>query len=154
MFSEFRSNTDKEALKDIIFAQCDKLFDRKEGPEDPVMCIPRLELRAEYKKAIVEKTAYTKSEIKAKNISENNRRGQEKSARREAVAPESSDPLAAKKRVSSTEFPRGSEDDRVEKRRATLMANACKLREQLERVKKELEKDTRKGGGGGGCKEE
>lgn len=54
----------------------------------------------------------------------------------------SSDPLATKKRIASTEMPRGFEEGRAErdlKRRETLMAKACKLREQLGRVEKELD---------------
>lgn len=86
------------------------------------MWIVQPELRAEYKKAMVRNSAPTKSETKAKNISGNDRRSQEKLARREASAPEPSDPLATNKRVTNIEFLQASEGVRAEKRRATLAA--------------------------------
>lgn len=137
IFSEFRSGTDKEALKTIVSAQCDKWFDRSEFPEDPPLWGLRPELKAAYQKAVARKSAPNKSENETKNIAENDGQSQEKLARREAVASESSDPL-----VASTEFRRGSEDHRAKTKNANLVARAYRLREELEQVEKELEQDT------------
>ncbi|MCJ1266200.1 hypothetical protein MMC22_006083 [Lobaria immixta] len=90
VFSEFRSNTDKRALKDIISSEIDKWFDRSEDLEDHNLWMPRPELLGAYKK--LKTVELSRAEKKAVNIAEHDRRSEEKSARHEAASLGSSDP--------------------------------------------------------------
>lgn len=140
VFSESRSDTDKERLKSVITTEIQRWF-RVRNMDDPRTWIPREELVSEYEKLKANKQKPSKSEQRQINILHDEELRHLKAARRTAAEtnlnPESKGP---KKRVASTEEPKGSEEDKRkrEQRRLVLMTQVCKLRRQLENVQMQL----------------
>ncbi len=128
VFSKIRSKIDRDQLVIIITMKIHKWFDTSLSEDDPVLWCPKAELQHIYIKVKAEKEGSSKAVIKTAKIIE--AKCNEKAARTLAV-------LLSKKRVASTEEPRGSK--RMAKRRETLVAEKCKLEKQLKRVTKNLD---------------
>ncbi|KAI4133215.1 MAG: hypothetical protein LQ347_002247 [Umbilicaria vellea] len=140
-FSSIKSETDITHLKAIIQDEIDEWFeDTIDNPNHPAAWAPSMALRQFHKDAVQRANQPSKDEIKQANIARSQRRSEEKMARqKEASAGTSS--LAGKKRIASTEEPRGSERERQERttqQRFKILARKCKLESEMERINREL----------------
>jgi hypothetical protein len=133
IFSLIKSETDITHIRMIIQSEIDTWFDdTSDYPNNPAVWIPSMALRQFYKDA----NQPSKNEIKDANIARSQRRSEEKLARQKEASVGTSS-LARKKRIASTEEPRGSERQRQERtrqQRFKLIARKCKLEDDLERI--------------------
>ena len=105
--------------------------------------MPREELVSEYEQLQANKHKPSKSEQRQINILHDEELRHLKAAMRTAEETNlNSKAKSPKKRVASTEEPRGSEEvkRKREQRRLVLMTQVCKLRRQLENLNMELGK--------------
>ncbi|KAK3176992.1 hypothetical protein OEA41_008318 [Lepraria neglecta] len=121
-FSLIKSETDITHLRAIIQSEIDTWFeDTSDNPNHPAAWVP-------------------KDEIKQANIARSQRRSKEKVARQKEASAGTS-LLAGKKRIASTEEPRGSERERQERtrqQRFKVLSQKCKLKDDMKRVNREL----------------
>ncbi|MCJ1470842.1 hypothetical protein MMC07_009489, partial [Pseudocyphellaria aurata] len=143
VFFELRTETDKRALKSIIRGEINRYFDTSEDPGDINVWVPSPAVLKEYKVAKAE-SGVTKAQKKTANIAENGCRSTEKVTRQQnQSAAQGSPSSASKKRLASTEVPRGSEEEkskRNEHRRGQLVLQMAKLESQLKSCQKEIAK--------------
>lgn len=140
-FSLIKSETDIAHLRTIIQGEIDEWFeDTNDNLNHPAAWVPSIALRQLHKDAVQKANQLSKDEIKQANIARSQRRSEEKTARqKEASAGTSS--LAGKKRIASTEEPRGSEQerqDRTRQQRFRLISRKCKLEDDMKRINREL----------------
>ncbi|SLM36791.1 hypothetical protein LPUS_06477 [Lasallia pustulata] len=140
-FSLIKSETDITHLRAIIQSEIDEWFeDTNDNPNYPAAWAPSIALRQFHKDAVQKANQPSKDEIKQANIARSQRRSEEKVARqKEASAGTSS--LAGKKRIASTEEPRGSERERQERtrlQRFKVLSQKCKLEDDMKRINREL----------------
>lgn len=140
-FSLIKSETDITHLRAIIQSEIDEWFeDTNDNPNHPAAWAPSIALRQFHKDAVQKANQPSKDEIKQANTARSQRRAEEKVARqKEASAGTSS--LAGKKRIASTEEPRGSERERQERtrqQRFKVLSQKCKLEDDLKRINRQL----------------
>ncbi len=143
-FSMVKTETDITHLRGIIQSEIDTWFDTSDNPNHPAVWIPAPALRQFYRDALQKANKPSKDEIKRANIARSQGKSEEKAARQKEASIGTSS-LAGKKRIASTEEPRGSERERQERtrertrqRRYKLLAQKCKLEDDLKRVNREL----------------
>ena len=139
-FSEFKSETNLSFLRTIIQTEIDTWFDTSDNPDHPDEWVPTTALRQFRKDALEKASKPSKKELKQANIAKAQKLSEEKAARQnEGSRADSS--TAGKKRIASTEEPRGSEEERRERttrQRFRSLAKKCKLEEELKRINSEL----------------
>ncbi|MCJ1224440.1 hypothetical protein MMC12_001085 [Toensbergia leucococca] len=140
-FSLIKSETDITHLRAIIQSEIDTWFeDTSDNPNHPAAWVPSIALHQFHKDAVQKANQPSKDEIQQANIARSQRRSEEKVARqKEASAGTSS--LAGKKRIASTEEPRGSERERQEstrQQRFKVLSQNCKLEDDMKRINREL----------------
>lgn len=112
VFSEFRTDTDKERLKFVITTEIQPWF-RVRRMDDPKTWIPREELVSEYEKLQENEHKPSKAEQRQTNILHDEELRHLKTARRNAEETNpNSTSKGPKKRIASKEEPRGSEEDK------------------------------------------
>lgn len=144
-FSSIKSETDITHLKAIIQSEIDTWFeDTSDQPNHPASWAPSPALRQFYKDAVQKANKPSKDEVKRANIARSQGMSEEKATRRKEASIGTSS-LAGKKRIASTEEPRGSERERQERtrertrqQRYKLLAQKCKLEDDMKRVNREL----------------
>jgi len=140
-FSLIKSETDITHLKTIIQSEIDTWFDyASKYPNHPATWAPSKALRHFYDDGVEKAKNPSKDEIKQANITRSQRQSEEKAARQKEASMGTSS-LAGKKRIASTEEPRGSERERQERtrqQRFRLLAKKCKLEDEMGRINREL----------------
>ena len=141
-FSEFKDETDLNALKYIIQSEIDRWFDSSDDPSSPAAWIATQELRQVFRDAKDKANKPSKEEVKQANNSKAKQRSEDKAARHDATSTAESS-TGSKKRVASTEEPKGSEvekEPRTSRQRFAYMAKKYKLEQQLARISAELDR--------------
>ena len=139
-FSEVRSETDLACLRTIIQTEIDTWFDISLNPDHPDEWVPTTALRQFRKDALEKASKPSKEELKQVNVAKAPRLSEEKAAQQQEASRGGSS-TAGKKRIPSTEEPRGSEKERRERtkqHRFKLLARQRQLKEEMERVNREL----------------
>ena len=140
-FSLVKAETDINHLKEIIQEEIDQWFeDTAENPNHPSAWVPSPALRQFFKDAKDKANQPSKEAIKQANIAKAQRVSEEKATRQKEASLETSS-AAGKKRIASTEEPRGSErerQERVRRRRVQVLAEKCRLDEDMKRLNREL----------------
>ena len=140
-FSLIKSETDITHLRAIIQSEIDTCFeDTSDNPNHPAAWVPSIALRRFHKDAVQKANQPSKDEIKQANIARAQKRSKEKVARQKEASVGTSS-LAGKKRIASTEEPRGSERERRERtrqQRFKVLSQKCKLEDDLKRINYEL----------------
>lgn len=140
-FSCIGSETDLTHLQNIIQGEIDTMFeDTVENPTNPSVWVPSPALRQIHRDAMQKAKQPIKDEIKKANIAKSQRESEEKAAR-QAEANQGASSSVSKKRIASTEEPRGSDRERQNKKhqqRVKLLAQISKLEEDLKRLNREL----------------
>ena len=150
VFSEFRSETDKAALRSIIQREIKRWFDTSLDEDEPVSWIPSKELQDTF---VAMKAAKVKGSSmlnggemeKGAAIEQTQQADAESHAPALSAGPGLEVPASgksSKKRVASTEEPRGSERSTVKRqeRLADCLRKYCKLDKQLDHMKIEIGK--------------
>ena len=140
-FSLIKSETDITHLRMIIQSEIDTWFeDTSDNPDHPAAWVPSTALRQFYKDAVRKANQPSKDEIKQANIARSQRKSEEKAARQKEASIGISS-LARKKRIASTEEPRGSElkrQKRTRQQRFKVLAQECKLEDDMKCINREL----------------
>ena len=140
-FSLIKSETDITHLRVIIQSEIDTWFeDTSDNSNHSAAWVPSIALRQFYKDAVQKANQPSKDEIKQANIVRSQRKSEEKVARQKEASTGTSS-LAGKKRIASTEEPRGSERERQERtrrQRFRVLAQKCKLEDDMKRINREL----------------
>lgn len=140
VFSELRSDTNKEHMKSVITTEIQRWF-WVQSMDDPKTWMPRVELFSAYEELKANKYTSSKAKQRQANILHNEKLRQLKAARR--IAKETNSRSTSKglmKIIASTEESRGSEKDRQkrEKRQLVVMTQICNFRRQLESLDKQI----------------
>ena len=141
-FSEISNETDLDRLKDVIQHEIDTWFDTSVDPTYPQVWSPKPALIQAFKDAKEKAKKPSNHAMKEVNIAKEKERAAKKLARQDETASAGSS-TSPKKRVASTEEPRGSateKEDRKTKQKFALLARKCKLEAELKRVQSDLDK--------------
>lgn len=140
-FSSIKTETDLSHLEAIIQIEIDTWFEEtSDNPNNPAAWVPSAALRQFHRDAVQKANQPSKVEIKQANITRSQRQSEEKAIRQQEASIGISS-MAGKKRIASTEEPRGSERERKERtsqQRFKLLAQQCKLGDEMERINREL----------------
>ncbi|KAL9098059.1 MAG: hypothetical protein Q9163_006204 [Psora crenata] len=140
-FSLIKSETDITHLREIIQSEIETWFeDTSENPNKPGAWVPSIALRQIHKDAVQKAKQPSKDEVKQANIAKSQMKSAEKAARQKEASTGTSS-LAGKKRIASTQEPRGSERERQERtrqQRFKILAQKCQLEDELKRMNREL----------------
>lgn len=140
-FSSIKSETDLTHLQAIIQIEIETWFDYTSGfPNQPSTWQPSAALRLFFEDAVQRAGKLSKDEIKQANIAKSQRKSEEKAARQKEAS-EGTSSSAGKKRIASTEEPRGLEQERQERTRQLrfkLLARKCQLENEMKSMNREL----------------
>ena len=140
-FSSIKAEMDIHHLQSIIQNEIDECFeDTDDNPNYPDAWVPSIALRQFHKEAVRKANQPNKDEIKQANIARSQKKSEEKAARQKEASVGTSS-SAGKKRIASTEEPRGSEQERQKKtrqQRFKALSQECKLKDNMIRINREL----------------